>query len=74
MKANIDVGSRSEGAAIRAGLEDPELRALCVVLGVFKTLPNDRARQRVMRWVEDHLSQGELPLTASNGGGEEAAT
>lgn len=61
MKASLEVQSRREGDAIRAGLEDPVMRAMVTITGALKELPSDRARERVMRYVADMLDE-------SNGG------
>lgn len=55
MKANIDVTNRKEADAIRAGLEDPEVRAMVIIAGLLKQLPDDRTRQRVLNFVMDKL-------------------
>jgi hypothetical protein len=61
MKASIDVKDRKEADAIRRGLEDPVVRAFVVTMCVLSTLPTDRSRERVLRFVADHykeLSEG----------------
>lgn len=55
MKANIEVTSRGEGEAIRAGLEDPEMRAYVVALGTMKLLPDERARLRLVKFLIDRF-------------------
>ena len=55
MKASIEVRDRREAEHIRAGLENPNVRALVVVMGVLSLLPDDRARKRVLNWVADKL-------------------
>jgi hypothetical protein len=57
MKALIEVKDRKEGDAIRAGLEDPSVRAFVVVMGALKMLPTDRARRRVLQFVVDKLEE-----------------
>jgi len=59
MKANIDVKDRREAEAIKAGLEDPVLRAMVMVVGALKQLPTARARARVLQYVEDRLDEEE---------------
>jgi hypothetical protein len=57
MKANIEVANRKEADALRAGLEDPAVRAFVLIIGVLKALPTDRARQRVLQYVTDRLDE-----------------
>jgi hypothetical protein len=57
MKTTIDVASRQEAAQIRRGLADPEVRAFVQVMGELLALPSDRARARVLRFVDDHLDE-----------------
>jgi hypothetical protein len=57
MKANIEVKDRKEAEAIRAGLEDPATRAFVAVMGALSTLPSDRARKRVMLYVQDYFDE-----------------
>ena len=55
MKATIEVRDRKEADAIRAGLDDPELRAMVVVAGLLSQLPDDKTRQRVLNFVVSKL-------------------
>lgn len=57
MKANIEVKSREEGNALKAGLNDPVLRAMVTTVGVLMSLPTDRARRRVLEYVADRLDE-----------------
>lgn len=57
MKATIEVKDRKEGENIRAGLEDPAVRAFVVIMGVLKALPTDRSRARVLNYVNDLLNE-----------------
>jgi len=57
MKANIDVKDRREADAIRAGLEDPVMRAQVIITGVLRSLPSDRARKRVITFVSDYIAE-----------------
>jgi hypothetical protein len=57
MKANIEVDNRKEAEAIRAGLEDPATRAIVIVMGALSTLPNARARKRVLEFVRDYFEE-----------------
>lgn len=56
MKANIEVQNRQEAEAIRIGLEDPELRAQAIILGMMKSL-SPHIRARVMKWVQERLGE-----------------
>jgi hypothetical protein len=56
VKANIEVKDRREADAIRAGLEDQELRAMAVVLGIFRQLPDGKTQRRVLNFVLDKLN------------------
>jgi hypothetical protein len=56
VKATIEVADRKEADAIRAGLEDPTVRACVVVMGALATLPI-RARMRVLEFVRDHFDE-----------------
>lgn len=57
MKTPIDVASRQEGEQIRRGLTDPQVRAFVKVMGTLMALPSDRARERVLRFVDDKLDE-----------------
>ncbi len=57
MKASIDVADRKEAEQIRRALADPQTRALVKVMGELLRLPSDRARERVLRFVDDHLDE-----------------
>ena len=54
MKAKIDVADRKEATLTRA---------LVKVMGALKPLASDRARIRVMRFVEDALDEWTVDLT-----------
>lgn len=56
MKIKIDVKDQEEGAALRAGLAVPEIRAHVVVFGILAPL-SARARQRVLAFVQDKLEE-----------------
>lgn len=60
MKVRIDVTTRAEGQQIRRALEDPSVRAFVKVMGSLLTLPSDRARERVLRLVDDKMAE-EVP-------------
>jgi hypothetical protein len=57
VNAQITVTDREEAAQIRRALEDPEIRAMVRVAGVLLDLPTDRARRRVLVYVEDALDE-----------------
>jgi hypothetical protein len=57
MKYTITVTDKNEGEQIRAGLEDPAVRAFVKVYGVMKALPTDRARTRVLAYFADHVAE-----------------
>ena len=56
MKRSVSVASHHEGDAIVRALDDPATRAFVVVVGILQTLPNDRARLRVLHHVADMLN------------------
>lgn len=56
MKTTIDVTSRKEAFDLRAGLMDPTVRAFVVIMGALSQLPSDRARQRVLTFVQDKFA------------------
>lgn len=66
MKVAIDVKDRIEGAAIKAALGDPVTRAATVIVGHLLSLPTDRARKRVLAFVEDTLDE-QKSLAEANG-------
>ncbi len=57
MKIRIDVATRREGDAIRAGLTDPQVRAFVTVMGTLLRLPSDRSRVRLLRWITDKTDE-----------------
>lgn len=57
MKYTITVANKDEGEQIRAGLEDPAVRAFVKVYGVLKALPSDRARARVLAYIADRVAE-----------------
>lgn len=59
MKTSIDVADRKEAEAIRRALADPEVRTFVKVMGTFLALSSDRARERVLRFVDDHLDEAD---------------
>lgn len=62
MKASIEVSDRKEAELIRAGLADPQTRALVKVIGALSGL-TDRAKRRVLEYTRDRLDeQSEAPI------------
>jgi hypothetical protein len=57
MKATFEVKDRKEADAIRAGLEDPVVRAQVVILGTLKQLPSVKAQVRVLTFVKEMLDE-----------------
>ena len=57
MKTSIEVESRKEAEAISNGLSDPATRAFVVVMGALSALPSDRARMRVLAYVQDYFDE-----------------
>jgi len=57
MKTTIDVANRREGEQLRRGLTDPQVRAFVKVMGTLMALPSDRARERVLRFVDDKFDE-----------------
>jgi len=64
MKATVEVESRDEAEQIRAGLAEPEARALVKVMGALAPLPTKTRKQRVVKFVADLLAELD-----TNGGG-----
>jgi len=60
VKANIEVASRAEADSIKAGLTDPVVRYVNVI-GILMQLPSDRARARVLAYVQDKLAEETTP-------------
>lgn len=67
MKTTIDVRDRREAQYVRAGLEDPAVRAFVITMGVLGGLPTDADRRRVLSFVHDTIvaRQPPLPLEAA---------
>lgn len=57
MKTTITVRNRREGDQLRAGLDDPSVRAFVQVIGLLNGLSTDRARQRVLKFVFDRYDE-----------------
>jgi hypothetical protein len=61
MRTTIEVTNRDEGDQLRAGLDDPTVRAFVRVMGLLSALPSERARWRVMRFVDESLTEQQQP-------------
>lgn len=57
MTTRIDVTNRKEAAHIRRALARPDVRAFVITMGILDALPSDRSRERVLRFVDDHLDE-----------------
>jgi hypothetical protein len=57
MKTSIEVADREEAEQVRRALADPQVRAFVKVMGTLLALPTDRARERVLRFVDDTLDE-----------------
>jgi hypothetical protein len=53
MRAKVVVTSRAEQRAVEVAMQDPAVRAFVVICGILKDLPSDRARLRVLGYVQD---------------------
>ena len=62
MKTTITVSNRREGEQIRAGLDDPNVRAFVKIMGIMRGLPSDRARQMVLSFVHEANAAPPLPF------------
>lgn len=58
MKATVEVADRKEADAVRAGLEDPAVRAFVVITGLLLPM-TQRQRKRVLQYVTDKLNEDE---------------
>jgi O-methyltransferase involved in polyketide biosynthesis len=58
LKTTIEVKDRKEGDAIKAGLEDPGVRAFVVITGLLNPLTK-RAQARILGYVKDHFEEQE---------------
>lgn len=57
MRVAVEVKNRTEAKAIKAAMDDPEVRAFVLVMGELLQLPSARARIRVLKFVEDFLEE-----------------
>jgi hypothetical protein len=49
MEIAIEVKNEQEGELLKAGLEDPAMKAFAIVTGALSKLDNDADRERVVR-------------------------
>jgi general stress protein 26 len=57
MLTKIEVKDRKEAHQIKLGLSDPTARAFIKVIGILTTLNSQRAKERVLSFVKDHLDE-----------------
>lgn len=57
MNTSIEVADREEAEQLRRALADSQVRAFVKVMGTLLALPTDRARERVLRFVDDQLDE-----------------
>lgn len=57
LKTTITVSNRREGEQIRAGLEDPNVRAFVKIMGTLNGLPSAKSRQMVLSFVADSIAE-----------------
>lgn len=57
ISARFTAKDREEADAIRAGLEEPAVRAFVTVIGILSKLDSDRARKRVLSFVIDAFDE-----------------
>lgn len=59
MKATIEVTNKREAELVRQALADPETRCVVNVIGALQTLPDAKARSRVLTFVAQKLDAEE---------------
>jgi hypothetical protein len=52
---HVEVKDRKQAKAIERALEQPEVRAFAITIGMLVQLPDDRARVRTLRYIEDWI-------------------
>lgn len=57
MKVAIEVKDRKEADAVKLAMEDPAIKAFVIVMGTLNRLPSQRAKERVLRFVKDHIDE-----------------
>lgn len=62
MKTSIEVKTRHEGELIRAGLEDPTVRAFVQVMGALAPL-SEGGKRRVLAFVADKFAEERADVT-----------
>jgi hypothetical protein len=60
MNAIIKVKNREESRQLKAGLDDPVVRATVLVCGALKALPDARSRERALRYAAEELAERPL--------------
>lgn len=61
MKATVEVTSVAEADLIKAGLNNPVMRAMVQMLGALNALPDDASRTAAMHFVQAQLKADEKP-------------
>ncbi len=59
MKVAIEVKDRNEATLMKAGLDDPVVRAVVMMSGALSQLPDDKTRRRVLGWVKEAMADVE---------------
>lgn len=57
LRITVEVENRDQARAIEAALTRDDVRAFAITVGALDTLPSDRARARVLRFVADRLDE-----------------
>lgn len=57
MQTRITVTDQDEAQQLRTGLSDPAVRAFVKVMGTLGALKSQRAKERVLTFVKDHLEE-----------------
>lgn len=55
-KVSVMAKNKVEAKAIQVAMNDPAVHAFVVVIGILNELPTDRARARVLRYVEEMMN------------------
>lgn len=55
MRTTIEVKDREEARLLRRGLEDPETRAVVLLIGALKPLPTKRMQRLTLELAQEHL-------------------
>ena len=57
MQINVDDVTEEQARAIETALTDKVFKAQAIMMGVLSTLPSDRARRRILRFIQDKLDE-----------------